>query len=277
MKSTADVNKTIFDKKNRTIMFIHGLWMTPLCWEHFMERFQDLGYNVTAPAWPGHDGDIKEVRRNAPEKIADLGLNEVIQSYENILMQMEQPPIIIGHSFGGLVMQVLIDKGFGVAGIGLDAAAPKGVHKLTFAELKSVFPVLSHPGNRHKAVGLTFQQFHYGFANNMTEDDAKRFYERYAIPDTGKLIFESVFDDFNRHAPTTINYKNNDRKPLLLIAGEDDHTVPAAVTKSNYHKYQESKSVTDFHEFKARTHLIMLEEGWEEVVDFIDQWIFKNI
>jgi len=276
MKSTSELNDKVLDKDNRTIMFIHGLWMTPLCWEKFRRRFEDLGYEVTAPAWPGHLGSVEEVR-NAPEKIADLGLKEVIQNYENILMDMDEPPIIIGHSFGGLVMQVLIDKGYGAAGVGLDAAAPKGVHKLTFAELKSVFPVLSHPGNRHKVVGLTFKQFHYGFANNMSESEAKKVYEKYAVPDTGKLIFESVFDDFNRHAPTTINYKNHNRKPLLLIAGEDDHTVPAAVTKSNYNKYHESNSVTDFHEFEGRTHIIMLEEGWEEVVDYIDEWIAKTL
>ena len=277
MTSTSNLNKEALDNKNRTIMFIHGLWMTPLCWEHFIERFEDLGYNVTAPAWPGHEGEIEEVRKNAPEKIADLGLKEVIQKYENILKNMDEPPIIIGHSFGGLVTQVLIDKGYGTAGVGLDAAAPKGVHKLTFAELKSAFPVLSRPGNRHKAVGLTFEQFHYGFANNMSKADAKMVYERYAIPDTGKLIFESLFDDFNRHSPTTINYKNNNRKPLLLIAGEYDHTVPAAVTKSNYNKYNDSTSITDFHEFKDRTHLIMLEKGWEEVVDYIDKWITNTL
>ncbi len=276
MKSSSSLNETVLEKNNRSIMFIHGLWMTPLCWEHFMERFEELGYDVTAPAWPGHEGSVDEVR-NAPEKIADLGLREVIQRYENILKNLEEPPIIIGHSFGGLVMQVLIDKGFGAAGIGLDAAAPKGVHKLTFAELKSVFPVLSRPGNRHKVVGLTLDQFHYGFANNMSKANAKIFYERYAIPDTGRLVFESLFDDFNRNAPTTINYKNNNRKPLLLIAGEDDHTVPAAVTKSNYDKYNKSTSVTDFHEFKGRTHLIMLEEGWEEVVNYIDKWITKTV
>ena len=263
------------NENNKTIMLIHGLWMTPLSWEYFKERFEQLGYNVITPGWPGHEGDVEEVRRNAPEKIADLGLEDVIEHYENILMNLDEQPVIIGHSFGGLVTQVLIDKGYGVAGVGLDAAAPKGVHKLTFAELKSAFPVLSRPGNRHKAVGLTFEQFHYGFANNMSEKDAKRVYDKYAIPDTGRAVFESVFDDFSRDAPTNVNYKNNERSPLLLIAGEDDHTVPAAVTKSNYDKYKDSDALTDFHEFKGRTHLIMLEPNWEEVVDYIDHWI-KN-
>jgi pimeloyl-ACP methyl ester carboxylesterase len=260
---------------NRTIMLIHGLWMTPLSWEFFKVRFEQLGYNVITPGWPGHEGDIEEVRKHAPKKIADLGLEEVIEHYENILMNLDEQPIIIGHSFGGLVMQVLIDKGYGLAGVGLDAAAPKGVHKLTYAELKSAFPVLSRPGNRHKAVGLTFEEFHYSFANNMSLGDAKKVYDQYAIPDTGRAVFESVFDDFNRDAPTNVNYKNNERSPLLLIAGENDHTVPAAVTKSNYEKYKDSDAVTDFHEFQGRSHLIMLEPNWEEVVDYIDQWI-KN-
>ncbi len=132
-----------------------------------------LGYNVTTPAWPGHEGTVEDVRKNAPEKIADLGLEEIIEHYENILMNMDEQPVIIGHSFGGLITQILIDKGYGVAGVGLDAAAPKGVHKLTYAELKSAFPVLSRPGNRHKAVGINLEQFHYGFANNMSDRRCK--------------------------------------------------------------------------------------------------------
>jgi pimeloyl-ACP methyl ester carboxylesterase len=275
-----DLNNTPKNRtndKNMTILLIHGLWMTPASWNNFNDRFQWLGYDVIAPAWPGHEGNIEDVRRNAPEKIADLGLGDVIGYYENILKNMDKQPIIIGHSFGGLVTQVLIDKGYGTAGVGLDAAAPKGVHKLTYAELKSAFPVLSRPGNRHKAVELTFEQFHYGFANNMSETEAKRAYDLYAIPDTGKPIFESLFDDFNRNAPDTIDYDNNNRSPLLLIAGENDHTVPAAVTKSNYDKYNKSNSITEFHEFKGRSHLIMLETGWEEVVDYIDNWIANTL
>ena len=277
MVSVNNIPKTETNDKNKTIMLIHGLWMTPKSWDNFKKRFQWLGYHVTAPAWPGHNGSIEEVRRNAPEKIADLSLEEVIKHYKDILSNMDEQPIIIGHSFGGLVTQILIDQGWGAAGIGLDAAAPKGVHKLTYAELKSTFPVLSRPGNRHKAVALTYEQFHYGFANNMTETEAKKAYDLYAIPDTGKPIFESLFDDFNRNAPDTINYKNENRSPLLLIAGENDHTVPAAVTKSNYDKYSKSNALTDFHEFKGRSHLIMLEGGWEEVVDYIDKWITNTL
>ena len=130
-------------RKNRAIMLIHGLWMTPLSWEHFKKRFENLGYDVLTPAWPGHEGAIEEVRRNAPEKIADLGLNDVVKHYEKIIHEMEWPAILIGHSFGGLIVQILLDRGYGSAGVGLDSAAPKGVHKLTYAELKSAFPVLS--------------------------------------------------------------------------------------------------------------------------------------
>jgi len=270
------VSKTgVVSRKNRTIMLIHGLWMTPLSWENFKKRFEGLDYNVMAPAWPGHEGDVEEVRKNAPDKIADLSLEDVVKHYKKIIDELESPAILIGHSFGGLVVQILLDMGYGSAGVGIDSAAPKGVHKLTYAELKSAFPVLSRPGNRHKAVGLTFDEFRYAFANNMFEADAKKVYERYNIPDTGRAVFESVFDDFTSHGSTSVNYKNNKRSPLLLIAGENDHTVPAAVTKSNYDKYNESNAITDFHEFKGRSHLIMLEEGWEEVVDYIDNWI-KN-
>lgn len=263
--------------QKHTIVLIHGLWMTPISWENFKGKFQELGYDVMAPGWPGHEGDIEEVRKNAPENLANLGLGDVVEHYANIIHAMEWPPILVGHSFGGLVVQVLLDKGYGSAGVGIDSAAPKGVHKLTYAELKSAFPVLSRPGNRHKAVGLTFDEFHYSFANNLSKKDAKVAYDKYSIPDTGRAVFESVFDDFNSHAPTNVNYKNNNRSPLLLIAGGNDHTVPSAVSKSNYDKYRDSGAVTDFHEFPDRSHLTILEDGWEEVVDYIDEWINNTL
>ncbi len=259
--------------KDRTIILIHGLWMTPLCWEHFEKRFQELGYQVMAPGWPGHEGDILEIREKAESTIAGLGLEEVVDHYHDIINNLNVRPILIGHSFGGLVVQILMDQGLGAAGVTLDSAAPKGVHKLAISQLKSTFPVLSNPANRHKVVGLTFKQFHYAFANTMSEADAKKAYERYAIPDTGRPLFQSAFADLISHAITNINYKNNTRSPLLLLAGGEDHTVPATVSKANYDKYNHSTAKTDFHEFPSRSHLIMVGEGWQEVVDYIHSWL----
>ncbi|MGZ7119762.1 MAG: alpha/beta hydrolase [Methanobacterium sp.] len=264
-------------KMNKNVMFIHGLWMTPLSWEYFTKRFQELGYNVMAPAWPGHEGKIEEVRKNAPSALADLGLAEIIENYKKIIQEMDEPPILIGHSFGGLIVQILLDNGFGKAGVAIDPAPPKGIHTITYSELKSAFPVLKSPSNRHKVVGLTFDQFKYAFANTMSEEDAKYAYDRYAVPDTGRVLFEDITDDFNSKAPDTVDYKNDNRGPLLLIAGSKDHTVPERVVQSNYGKYKESNAVTDFMEFPGRSHLIIAQEGWDEVADFASEWISQNV
>ncbi len=263
--------------KNRTIMLIHGLWMTPLSWENFEKRFQELGYQVMVPGWPGHEGDILEIREKAESTLAGLGLEEVVDHYRGILSNLNVSPILLGHSFGGLVVQLLIDQGFGTAGVTLDSAAPKGVHKLALPQLRSTFPVLSNPANRHKVVGLNFKQFHYAFANTMSESDARRAYERYTIPDTGKPLFQSAFADLISHATTGIDYENNTRSPLLLLAGSEDHTVPATVCRANYDKYRHSKAKTDFHEFPGRSHLIMVQEGWQEVVDYIHHWLNETL
>ncbi len=263
--------------KDRTILLIHGLWMTPLSWEYFEKRFQDLGFQVMKPGWPGHEGDILEIREKAESTLVGLGLEDVVKYYKDILNNLNEPPILIGHSFGGLIVQILMDHGFGAAGVTLDSAAPKGIHKLALAQLRSLFPVLSDPRNRYKVVELTFKQFHYAFANTMSEADAKKAYERYTIPDTGKPLFQSAFSDLISHATTGINYKNNTRSPLLLLAGSGDHTVPATVSKANYEKYNQSKSKTDFHVFTGRSHLIMVEEGWQEVVDYINTWLNKTL
>jgi pimeloyl-ACP methyl ester carboxylesterase len=261
----------------KDVMLIHGLWMTPLCWEKFASRLEEIGYNVTAPGWPGHEGAIEVVRKAAPTALAGLGLAEIVDHYENILREREQQPILIGHSFGGLVAEILLDHGFGLAGVGIDAAPPKGVHRLPVTEVRSSFPVLDRVSHRHKAVGLTFPQFKYAFANTMPVEEARNVYERYAVPDTGRPLFQAAFADFESHAPTAVDYANGTRRPLLLIAGSEDHTVPESVVKSTFKKYRHSNAVTEFKEFSGRSHLIILEEGWQEVVDFIDEWLTRTL
>ncbi len=260
---------------NRSIVLIHGLWMTPLSWGPVETRLRELGYEVSAPAWPGHDGDIETVRAAAPSALAALGFAEVTAHFEEIVRLMSEPPILVGHSFGGLVVQVLLDSGLGAAGVAIDSAAPKGVSRLPLAQVRSTFPVLSRPGNRHKAVGLTFAQFRYAFANTMTETEARQVYDRYAVPDTGRPVFQAAFADFTRGAPTAVDYGNSSRSPLLLIAGAEDHIVPAAVTRSNFRKYRHSGAVTDFREFPGRSHLILVEQGWREVIDYAHEWLTR--
>jgi alpha-beta hydrolase superfamily lysophospholipase len=254
-----------------TIVLIHGLWMTPLSWEHWIERYSSRGYKVLAPAWPGMEGDIDRVRAH-PASVEHLGIEEIIDHYDAIVRALDPPPIIMGHSFGGAFTEVLLDRGLGAAGVGIDAAAVRGITKLPFSQLKSGFPVLRNPANRHRAVALTAKEFHYAFTNTMSDDESLQAYERYAVPGPGRVLYQGAFANFNPHAATRVDFGNQHRAPLLLIAGELDHTVPAVIDRSTARHYRDSAAVTDYKEFPGRAHFIIGQEGWEEVADYALDW-----
>ena len=172
-----------------TIVLIHGLWMTPLSWEHWVDRYTKRGFNVMAPAWPGMDGDIDELRRD-PSALADIGVADVVEHYEAIIKTLDSPPIIMGHSFGGAFTEVLLDRGLGAAGVAIDAAAVRGVTKLPFSTLKSSWSGLHNPANRHEAIAMNAKQFHYAFGNTLSEEDSLKAFERYAVPSPGRVLFD---------------------------------------------------------------------------------------
>jgi pimeloyl-ACP methyl ester carboxylesterase len=178
------------------IVLIHGLWVTPLSWERWTERYSDRGYPVLAPAWPGLDGDLEALRAD-PTPVERLGIAEIVDHYDAIIRELDAPPIIIGHSFGGAFTEILLDRGLGAAGVAIDAAAVKGITKLPPAQLKSAWPVLKNPANRHRAVMLTPEQFHYAFTNTMSEEDSRGVYERYAVPGPGRVLFQGALANFN--------------------------------------------------------------------------------
>ena len=254
-----------------TIVLIHGLWMSPLSWEKWIDRYSALGYRVQAPGWPGMDGDIDQFRAD-PSAVDRLGMEEIIDHYEAIIRELDTPPIIMGHSFGGAFAEVLLDRGLGAAGVGIDAAAVKGITTLPFSQLKSGFPILKNPANNHRAVALTFDEFRYGFANTMPEEAAREAYERYAVPGPGRVLYQAAFANLNPHAATKVDFGNADRAPLLLIAGEHDHTVPAVVDRSVAKHYEKSPALTEYKEFPGRSHFIIGQDGWEEVADYALRW-----
>ncbi len=261
--------------ETKTIVLIHGLWMTPLSWEHWIERYSDKGYNVLAPAWPGMDRDIEDIRRD-PSNLASLGVTEIVDHYEKIISGLSEPPIIMGHSFGGLFTQILIDRGRGTAGVALDSAPVKGVLLLPFSTLKVSFPVLSNPFNLNKVSALTREQFHYAFGNLLSDEESNRVYERYAVPGPDHILFQAGLANFNPHAPTAVDFHNDLRPPLLLIAGGKDHISPASVTKANYNLYRKSKAITEYKEYPDRSHYTLGEPGWEEVADYALDWASRN-
>jgi pimeloyl-ACP methyl ester carboxylesterase len=265
------VTRTPTANTSKTIVLIPGLWMTALSWEHWVERYTARGFQVIAKSWPGMDGDIEELRRN-PSGIEHLGVAEVVEHYEAIVRALDHPPIIMGHSFGGAVTQILLDHGVGSAGVAIDSAPVKGVLRLPWATLKSTFPVLKNPANNHKAVALTAEEFHYAFTNTLTAEESEVVYKRYAVPGPGRTLFQAALANFNPHAVTRIDFHNDDRAPLLLIAGGVDHIAPPSVTKENAKLQQKSKAITAYKEFPGRSHYTLGQKGWEEVADFALEW-----
>jgi alpha-beta hydrolase superfamily lysophospholipase len=254
-----------------TIVLVHGLWLTALSWEHWVDRYTARGYRVIARSWPGMEGNIDDLRRD-PSGVAGLGLTEIVDHYDRIVRELDNPPIIIGHSFGGLITQILLDRGLGAAGVAIDPAPIKGIWVLPFSELKAGFPGLENPFQQHRAVALTLPQFNYGFTNHLSEEETRPIYERYAVPGPNHILFQASFANFNPHAATTVDVHNDERAPLLLLAGGKDQTVPASVVEANYKLYSFSTAITDFKEYPERTHWTIGQPGWEEVADFALDW-----
>ena len=258
-------------EEKETIVLIHGLWMTSRSWENWVARYTAQGYNVIAKSWPGMDVAIDELRNN-PAPIERLGINEIVEHYEDIIRGVDSPPIVIGHSFGGLITQILLDRGYGSAGVAIAPAPVKGIFLLPFSTLKSSFPGLRNPANNHRALPLTPEEFHYAFTNTLTGEESLRVYQRYAVPGPDHVLFQSAFANFNPHAGTTVNFHNDLRAPLLLISGGKDHVSPPSVVEANYRLYGKSKAVTAYKEYPDRSHFTLGQTGWEEVADYALSW-----
>jgi pimeloyl-ACP methyl ester carboxylesterase len=262
--------------KMDTIVLIHGAWMTPRSWDPFRGFYEQRGYRVLTPPWSRLGGEVEEIRRD-PSPMAGLGIAEIVDGYEQVIRMLDEPPIIMGHSFGGLFVQMLLDRGLGSAGVAIDAAAPKGVLRLPFSQIRALSPVLLNPANIRRAVPLDFEQFRYAFANTMTEREAREAFQLNAIPTPGRIVFQAGLANFNPRAATKVDYRNDRRAPLLLIAGSEDHIVPASVNQSNLRKYRHSTATTDFAEFSGRSHLIVAQTGWEEVAEHALSWAQRHV
>ena len=263
------------DRKPDTIVLVHGLWMTPLSWEHWIKHFEDAGYTVHAPAWPGVEGDIDALRKD-PSVLNGLGVREIADHYEKFIKALPNRPIIMGHSFGGAVTQILLDRGLGAAGVAIDSGPIKGVLGLPFSALRVASAALRNPFNLKRTVALTPQQFHYAFGNALSFEDSENVRNYYAIPGPGRPLFQAAFANFNPKAATKVNFKNSTRAPLLLIAGGDDHVVPASMNRENFKRYRKSAAVTAFKEFPGRTHYTVGQDGWPEVADYALSWSLEN-
>ena len=257
------------------VVFIHGLWLHASSWEPWIDLFSAAGYAPVAPGWPG-DPDTVELARANPESIAGHGIDDVTAHYAGIIAELPAPPVIIGHSFGGMIAEKLQGQGLGAAAIAIDAAQIKGVLPLPLSSLRSTLPVFKNPANAHRAVSLTAEQFRYSFGNAVPAEESDTLYQRWAIPAPGKPLFEAAAANFSLHSPAKVNTENSDRGPLLLIMGGKDHTVPEAITKSTLKQYRGSSAVTDLVEFADRGHSLTIDSGWQAVADECLSWLAKQ-
>ena len=257
---------------SRTIVFIHGAWVTPLCWERMLPWFEARGYRCVAPAWPGKDRPIEAIRAD-PSPLAGLGIGEIADHYERIVRALPEPPILIGHSYGGLITQLLLDRGLGAAGIAIDSAPPRGVWAFEPTALRSLLGALTRYVLGSRVVRWSFGSFRYAFVHLLPPDDARAAYDRHVVPETGRVFFQSAFALLNPRSPTRLDFANPRRAPLLLIAGGSDHVVPPVINRRNHRAYAKSPSRTDFREFPGRVHWIIAQDGWDEVAGFAADWL----
>lgn len=257
------------------LMFIHGAWLSSQSWENFVEYFEQRGHDVSAPEWPRKKGDVQELRE-ATDDLKGLGLDEIVDHYQAEIEKLDEPPVLVGHSFGGLIVELLVDRGLGRAAVAMSPAPPKGILVLPFSSLKAASPALAHPSRWHGVVPLTLEEFTFGFVNTLSPEDASAAYETYYVPESGQIFYEAGFANFHLHPPTEVHFKMQDRAPLLIVGAEKDNTVPASLAKKQFEKYEKHEAYdaqTDYLEFAGRPHLMMITEGWEEIAGEIDRWM----
>ena len=241
-----------------TIVLINGVWMTALSWEHWVKHYGEKGYSVIPANWPGMEGDIQQLRHDR-SSFATLGLKDVVDHYEQIIGELETPPVIIGYGFGGLVTQILLDRGWGAAGVAIASAPVRGNARLPLSMLKLAFSVLGQSLS-NKTTSLTAEQFQHEFANSLTETESLDAFKRYIVPAPNRVLLQTALANFTPDSATTVNFRNDTRAALLLVAGGEDRVVPSSIVKANFDLYRESKAETDYKEYPEQTHFSLLQE-----------------
>jgi non-heme chloroperoxidase len=255
------------------VVFVHGLWLHSTSWQPWLDLFTDQGYAPVAPPWPGEPATIAEARSN-PDPMAGYGVAEVADSYAEVITGLPRKPIVIGHSFGGLIVQILLGRGLADAAVAIDPAPVKGVLVLPVSSLKVSSVALRNPANLRRTVALTQEEFTYGFTNTRTDEESAELYERCAMPSPGRPLFQAATANFTLHAATTVDLANSHRGPLLLTEGGKDHTVAPPIVESTYklHK-KKSSAVTDIKRFPDRDHSLCLNSDWREIADEVLGWL----
>ena len=266
--SVTDHEAQQVDRANATglqpVVFVHGLWLLPSSWNRWAGLFEEAGFTALTPGWPDDPATVADANAH-PEVLADKTVGQVADHTEQIIRTLRKKPVVIGHSFGGLLAQILAGRGCAVATVAVDPAPFRGVLPLPISALRSAFPVLGNPANRHRAVPLTYEQFRYAFANAVSEEEAKELYETHAVPAPGAPLFQAATANLNPWTEVKVDTENPDRGPLLIISGEKDHTVPWAIANASFHQQQKNPGITEIVEIPNRGHALTIDSGWKEV------------
>jgi non-heme chloroperoxidase len=248
------------------VVFVHGLWLLPTSWDRWASLFEEAGYAPLTPGWPDDPDTVEEANAH-PEVLAKKSVGQIADHFGAVIQHLTRPPVVIGHSFGGLITQILAGRGLAYVSVAIDPAPFRGVLPLPISALKSASPVLDNPANRHRAVPLTYEQFRYAFANAVTEEEAQELYKTFAVPASGEPLFQAASANLNPWTEAKVDTKNPDRGPLLIISGEKDHTVPWAIANASYKRQSRNQDVTEILEMPNRGHSLIIDSGWREVAD----------
>jgi non-heme chloroperoxidase len=251
---------------HQPVVFVHGLWLLPSSWDRWAKVFEEAGYAALAPGWPDDPDTVAEANAH-PEVLAHKTVGQVADHFDQVLRGLKRKPAVIGHSFGGLLAQILAGRGLSAATVAIDPAPFRGVLPLPFSALKSAWPVLGNPANRNRAIPLTFEQFRFGFANAVSETEAKELYETFAVPASGAPLFQAAAANLNPWTEAKVDTENPERGPLLILSGEKDNTVPWSIANASFKQQQENKSVTEIAEMPNRGHALTIDSGWREIAD----------
>jgi pimeloyl-ACP methyl ester carboxylesterase len=257
------------------VVFVHGLWLLPSSWDRWADVFEKSGYVTLTPGWPDDPETVAEAKEH-PEVFAGKSVGDVADHFEAVIKGLKKKPAVVGHSFGGLLTQILAGRGLSATSVAIDPAPFRGVLPLPISALRSAKPVLGNPANVHRAVPLTFEQFRYGFANAVSEEEAKELYETYAVPGSGEPIFQAAAANLNPWTEAKVDTKNPDRGPLLILEGEEDHIVPVSIAKASYKRQKRNQGVTEFVTIPGRGHALVIDSGWSDVADRALAFIKKH-
>ena len=270
MATIAEYEAAQVEQANATgrtpVVFIHGLWLLPSSWERWATRFEEAGYTALTPGWPDDPETVEDAKEH-PEVFAGKTIKQVADHFEELIGGLAKTPAVIGHSFGGLITQIIAGHGLAAASVAIDPAPFRGVLPLPISSLRSASPVLGNPANRNRAVPLTYEQFRFAFANAVSEDEAKKLYETFAVPASGKPLFQAASANLNPWTEAKVDTKNPERGPLLIIDGEKDNTVPWAIANASFKRQQRNEGATEIVKIPNRGHSLTIDGGWREVAD----------